>query len=295
MNLVSALRAIALAVAVAVSASGCATGGASGVNARALAEIKNNPMPGFELASSRDGDSFCLPASYCTTNASLDFTSTKTFKSRAEFCKELIAWAPSVGADSWMYDPDYIALPMKDHEGAAQFACLGANNYSLLGSTGNVRWTMSGDGTQLRVETIMGSDGSLEDERMTLKTWDDAKAQLFEGTRLNMDVLSALETFRLDNPELNPAKLSTVNAALKALDLPKDSEVVLDESGSAHYLYLPSDGFMLQRCLNIKPFSEEFFQMPNPGEGFVGLFILDGQPKTDEFGYVDTAKCPGQK
>jgi hypothetical protein len=69
---------------------------------------------------------------------------------------------------------------------------------------------------------------------------------------------------------------------------------VLDESGNAHYLYLPSDGFMLQRCLNIKPFSEEFFQMRNPGEGFVGLFILDGQPKTDEFGYLESVKCPGQ-
>jgi hypothetical protein len=295
MNLVSALRAIALAMAVTVSVSGCVTAGASRVNAEALAEIKNNPMPGFELASSDDGDSVCLPASYCTTNASVTLKSTKTFNSRAEFCKEFIAWAPSVGADSWMYDPDYIALPMKDHEGAAQFACLGANNYALLGSTGNVRWTMSGDGTQLRVETIMGSDGSLEDERMTLKTWDDAKAQLFEGTRLHMDILSALETFRLENPELNPATLSTVNAALKALELPKDSEVVLDKSGSAHYLYLPSDGFMLERCLNIKPFSEEFFQMANPGEGFVGLYILDYQPKTDEFGYIDSAKCPDSK
>ena len=154
---------------------------------------------------------------------------------------------------------------------------------------------MSGDGTQLMVETIMGMEGSLEDERMTLKTWDDAKSQLFEGTRLHMDILSALETFRLENPELNPATLSTVNAALKALELPKDSEVVLDKSGSAHYLYLPSDGFMLERCLNIKPFSEEFFQMANPGEGFVGLYILDYQPKTDEFGYIDSAKCPDPK
>ena len=294
MNLVSALRAIALAVALMVSVSGCATGQASRVNYEALAEIKNNPMPGFELTSSQIGDSVCLPASYCTTNASLWFTSTKTFNSRADFCKELIAWAPSVGADSWMYDPDYIALPIKDHEGAAQFACLGANNYSLLGSSGQVRWTMSGEETQLTVETIMGSDGSLEDERMTLKTWDDAKAQLFEGTRLNMEVLSALETFRLENPQLNPSKLSTVKKALKAVNLPEGSEVVLDESGSAHYIYLPSDPLMFERCLNIKPFSEEFFQMPNPGEGFVGLYTLDGQLKIDEFGYLDSAKCPGQ-
>lgn len=290
MNLATALRAIALAVAVTVSVSGCATAGASRVNADALSDIKNNPMTGFELVALDEGDGFCLPATYCTTNASVIFRSTKTFKSRAEFCKELIAWAPSVGADSWMYDPDYIALPMKNHEGAAQFACLGANNFALLGSTGDVRWTMAGDGESLSASTIMASDGSLEDERMSLKTWDDAKAQLFEGSRLNMDVLSALETFRLENPELNPAKLSTVNKALKAVKLPEGSEVVLDESGSAHYLYLPSDGFTLERCLNIKPFSEEFFQMPNPGEGFVGLL-----PTTDEFGYLSFAKCPGQK
>ncbi|MEY4452006.1 MAG: hypothetical protein RLZZ380_1127 [Actinomycetota bacterium] len=295
MNLVSALKATALFLAVTISATGCATAGASRVNAEALTGIKNNPMPGFELASTDEGDSICLPASYCTTNARLFLKNTKTFESRADFCKELLAWAPSVGADSWMYDPDYIALPIKDHEGAAQFACLGANNYSLIGSTGNVRWTMAGDGTQLSVETIMGTDGSLEDERMTLKTWDEAKSQLYAGTRLNMDILSSLETFRLENPKKDPSKLATVKTALKDLNLPEEAEFVLDKSGSAHYLYLPSDGFMLERCLNIKPFSETFFQMPNPGSGFVGLFILDGQPKTDEFGYLESAKCPGQE
>lgn len=291
MSLSSAVRAMVLALAVTVSVSGCATAGASRINAEALAEIKNNPMPGFELASSDEGDAFCIPASYCTTNASVLFTSTKTFDSRADFCKELVAWAPSVGADSWMYDPDYIALPIKDHEGAAQFACLGANNYSLIGSTGDVRWTLSGDGNQIYVGTIMGMDGSLEDERMTLKTWDEAKSQLFEGTRLNMDILSALETFRLQNPKLNPSQESTVKAALKDIELSEGSNLVLDESGNAHYLFIPSDGFMLERCLNIKPFSETFFQMPNPGSGFVGLYIVEGQPTTDEFGYITSGNC----
>lgn len=295
MSLASAIRAIALALIITVSVSGCYATGANRINAEALIEIKNNPMPGFELTSSDDGDSVCIGASYCGTNASLVFTNTETFKSRADFCKALLAWAPSVGADSWIYDPDYIALPIEDHEGAAQFACLGANNYSLIGSSGTVRWTMSGDGNQLSVATIMGMEGGLDDDRMTLKTWDDAKAQLFEGTRLHMDVLSALETFRLQNPKLNPSKPSTVNAALKDIELPKGSEVVLDESGRAHYLYLPSDGFMLERCLNIKPFSEDYFQMPNPGSGFVGLYLLEGQPKADEFGYLDSAKCPGQQ
>jgi len=294
MSLASAIRAIALALIITVSVSGCYASGTNKVNVEALNDIKNNPMPGFELTSSDDGDSVCLPASYCGTNASLVFTSTKTFKSRADFCKELIAWAPSVGADSWIYDPDYIALPIKDREGAAQFACLGANNYSIIGSSGNVRWSMSGDGSKISVSTIMGMEGGFDD-RMTLRNWDEAKAQLFEGTRLHMDILSALETFRLQNPKLNPSKPATVNAALKDIKLPKGSEVVLYESGSAHYLYLPSDGFMTERCLNIKPFSEDYFQMPNPGSGFVGLYLLEGQPKADEFGYLDSAKCPGQK
>lgn len=294
MTLCSKVRTAVLALAVTVLVSGCSATN-NGVNARALEAIKNNPMPGFEVAASDDGDSFCFPLTYCNSNASVVLSSTKTFNSRADFCKELIAWAPSVGADSWMYDPDYIALPIKEHEGAAQFACLGANNYSLLGSTGKVRWMLSGNATELSVGTIMGIDGSVGDARMTLKTWDEAKSQLYEFTRLHMDILSSLETFRLQNPNSNPSQLSTVKAALKDIKLPKGTEFVLDKSGSAHYLYLPSESFMLERCLNIKPFSETYFQMKNPGSGFVGLFILDGQPKTDEFGYLDSAKCPGQK
>jgi hypothetical protein len=252
-------------------------------------------MPGFEAASVRGGDSICLPASYCTTNASLILTSTKTFNSRADFCKELIGWAPSVGADSWMFDPDYIALPLKDREGVAQLACVGTNNYSLIGSKGKVRWTMSGDGSQLNVATIMGTDGSLEDTRMVLNTWDFAKSGLFAGTQLNMDVLSALETFRLENPKLNPSKLTTVKAALKEVNLPKGSEFVLDTSGGVHYLYIADDGFMMERCINVKPFSETYFQMSNPGTGFVALTIFEGQPIPDEFGYTTFTKCPGQK
>jgi hypothetical protein len=110
-----------------------------------------------------------------------------------------------------------------------------------------------------------------------------------------MDILSALETFRLQNPKLNPSDEATAKAALKDIELPEGSKFVNDKSGNVHYLFIPSDGFMLERCLNIKPFSETYFQMTNPGSGFVGLYIVDGQPKTDEFGYITSGNCTDQE
>lgn len=288
-----AFKVIALALTVASSLSGCVLVAASqNQNIHALDKVKANPMPGFELSGSGNGDSFCVPGSYCSANARADFTNTKPYASRADFCKEFIAWAPKVGVHSWWYDPDYIGLPIKGHEGAAQFACIGARNFALIGETNKVTWNVTGTLEEIRVETTMSTEEGMDDPRMALKTWDDAVSQLFAGNKLSMDALSAIETYRLANPKANPNSMKTIETALKDIKLPDGSKLIKDKKGIAHYLYLPVSPELSERCINITPFDPSYFKMDNPGSGFVTLSGNDGDPMVDEFAYTLNTPCP---
>jgi hypothetical protein len=291
MSITRKLATFVTLVAMSLTASGCVPLSGSGNTNSAIEKIAQKPMPGFFIAAKSSGDSFCALASYCSVNASAEFTADKPYESRMDLCEDLIKWAPAIGVDSWLYDPDYIALPIKGHEGAAQFACIDASNFALSGSTDDVRWMLSPTLDRYMVTTIMSNEGGIDDPRMTLKSWDDARAELFDGTRRYMDILSALETYRLAHPDQDPASMKTVMAALKPLKLDSALEVIKDAEGKAHYISIPADQVMLAACLNIKPFDEKYFQMKNPGSGFVGLYLTEDRPVIDEFGYITPGEC----
>lgn len=281
------------AVSIAFGITGCSPLPGNSDNIAALAGLKAHPMPGFELAGSDNGDAYCLPASYCSPNTSVMFTSTKKFASRAEFCRDLIPWAKEIGADSFQFDPDYIALPFEGREGAAQFACNGTNNFSLVGSTGEVRWMVTGGMDQLSIETVMGrEEGGMDDPRMALKTWEQAVSQLFPESKLNIDILSAVETYRQEHPEADPGSLKTVQTALKGIQFPDGAKIVKDKAGKAHYVYLPGSAAMTERCLNITTFDREYFMMDDPGQTFVALANLEGGASLDVFGATNYTACP---
>lgn len=292
MSITRKLTTLVTLAAVSISITGCVPMPASLATNAAIEEIIQKPMPGFFLTSASNGDQICAPASYCNVNAIAEFTADKPYETRMALCEDLLAWAPSIGADSWLFDPDYVALPIAGREGAAHFACLDiAGNFSLAGTTKGVRWMLSASEDSYVVSTSMSTDGGIDDLRIALKTWDEARAEMFDGTRRYMDILSALETYRLAHPEQDPASMETVTAALKPLQLDDSLVVIKDSDGKAHYISLPADQVMLAACLNIKPFDEEFFQMKNPGSGFVAHHVPEGQPAIDEFGYIASGAC----
>lgn len=291
MSITRKLVTLATLAAVSLSATGCVPLSGSGATNSAIEKLGQKPMPGFFITATSTGDSICALASYCSVNAMAEFTADKPYETRMDLCEDLIKWAPAIGADSWLYDPDYIALPIEGHEGAAQFACIDAGNFALAGSTDEVRWMLSPALDRYSVTTIMSNEGGIDDERMTLKTWDDARSQLFDGTRRYMDILSTLETYRLAHPGQDPASMKTVVAALKPLKLDDSLEIVKDAKGNAHYISIPADEVMLAACLNIKPFDEKYFQMKNPGSGFVGLYLSEDRSIIDEFGYITPGTC----
>lgn len=285
--------ALALIVALAVTLAGCTPLPGNSQNIAALEGLRNKPMPGFQFAGSDKGESVCLPATYCSPNARLFFTSTKKFASRAEFCRDLIPWAKEIGADSFLFDPDYIAMPFDGREGAAQFACMGANNFSLVGSSSDIRWMLAGNSETLTIETAMSreEEGVVDDPRLVLKTWDVAIQELSPSTKLYMNILLAIETYRLAKPEANPSSIKTIQSALKELELPKGAKIIKDKDGKAHFVELPEDPEVKQ-CLNITPFDPDFFLMENPGSGFVALSNLEGGASLDVFGALNYSECP---
>jgi hypothetical protein len=286
--------ALAFTVALAVALAGCTPLAGNSRNIAAIEDLQNKPMPGFEYTGSDKGESACLPATYCSANATLFFTSTKQFASRAEFCRNLIPWAKEIGADSFIFDPDYIAVPFIDNEGTAQFACLGANNFALVGSSGDTRWTLAGGVETLSITTVMSNEvaGALDDPRLALKSWDQAMSELTQTTKLDVDILSAIETYRLANPEADPTSVKNIQRALKEIKLPENTRIIKDKFGKAHYVELPENPDVKQ-CLNITPFNPDFFLMESPGNGFVPLMLTnpEGEGSLDVFGATDYAAC----
>lgn len=279
-----ALATTAIAI---IALTGCSNPAQTAKYQDALSAMVESPLEGYELSTT---DEPTCGFDYCNPNFTYIFTSS-TKEDQAPFCAAMIDWAAKSGADSWFYDPEYIALPLKGHEGAALYACFGGNQFNLAGTTKGIRWTVNGTPGQIVLSSIMNREGGLDDDRMKPHTWDEGRALLFEGDRLNMDILSAIETYRTENPKANHSSTETIMKALKGIDLPDGFRVVNDSMGKAHYLEIPADDVMLERCINITPFDENFFGFPNPKSGFTVLYILDGNPATDQFGYTYSGKC----
>lgn len=289
-----AARAILTAAALTLAAalSGCTAMPNNETNISAMEELAKTPMPGFKISNIDRGDSVCVPMSYCSGAATVIFTATEPFDSRAEFCNALIEWAPNVGADSWSFNPEYQAMPLKDHEGAAKYSCTGGSLSALIGSTNDVRWMLEGGPEVFQVMTVSDGTAEVEDRNLLARTWDLAIASLSPGTRTNMKALDSIETYRLANPDADPSSKKTIERALNDVKLPEGSKLVEDKAGKIHYLYIPQDEFLMERCINVTPFDAEYFQMENPGSGFFILPLVDGEEVIDEFGYTSFSTCP---
>ena len=286
------------AASLAIGLTGCSTwsgnstiesgNSANKAEIAAAEEMSKHPMPGFALNSIGYGDRDCVWLGPCNTNATVNFTTSKRFDSRPQFCKDLISWLPSIGADAWGVSD--IPLPLKGHEGAATFSCIGVEYFRFFGTIKDVRWQLECAESYLNITA--SSDDFEDDKVLETRGWDEAFSLMSPGNRLNMEALSAIETYRLANPKANPSSTKTIEKALKDVQLPKGSKLVKDKSGKVHYLYLPKDENLLERCINVTPFDTEYFQIENPGSGFIALPVPDGQAVIDEFGYTDFKACP---
>ncbi len=290
------IRPAVVIAALSVALSGCANPFVSNANEQALADMKSNTMEGFTLVGTTEP---VCGIDYCNTNWAYDFANESPNENQAGYCTRVISWAKEHGADSWLADGDYVAMPIEGHEGAAQFACVGGLNYSLLGSTGNVRWWVSGGPAHYQIATIMNPGGAIDDERMVFHTWDEARDLLIDESRHISDLLSAIETYRIDNPQADPSSITTIEAALKPLELDPATTIIEDKGGKAHYLILPAGQFMLELCINITPYDPEYFGAPNPGNGFIPLYLAEDAETIDEFGYFSQvigrgSVCPAE-
>lgn len=267
--------------------TGCTNPALSRKLSDATSKMVASPPEGYKLSETSEPT---CGIDYCDANFTYIFRSSST-ESKAPFCASMIEWASKWGADSWFYDPEYIALPIEGHSGAALYSCFGGNQFSLAGTTKGVRWTVMGTPGQIVLSTIMNRDGNLDDDRMKPHTWDEGRALLFDGDRLQMDILSAIETYRTEHPNENPSSMETIKKATRALKLPSDIKFKKDKSGKVHYLNIPADDVMLEACINITPFDESYFGFPNPKVGFTQLYLMEGESVIDQFGYSANGKC----
>lgn len=279
------LLAATLIAASALTTTGCTNPVTTGQYKAALEQIKNHPLEGFTLSETREP---VAGIDYSNPNPSYVFTSEST-DDQATFCTKLIPWAQKYGADSWLVDPEYVAMPIEGRESLAQMNCIGGNQFSIVGSTKDVRWWIQGSPQRIEISTVMSQEGGLDDQRMVSHTWDEAIKQINPDYKLRMDILSAVETYRLAHPKEDPSSVATITKAI-ANSEPKPT-IVKDAKNKAHYLDVPAGDYMAQLCINITPYDEKYFLAPNPGEGFFLLFNPSDQPQIDEFAYSTTDPC----
>jgi len=279
---------IAAVAAICLALTGCTNPLQTARYEKALAPMVNQPLEGFELTDTVEP---VCGIDYCEPNISYTFTKNGNPDSKADFCKKLIAWVKGFGADSWPAGDDFIAMPLEGHEAAAQFACVGGST-SFLGYNGDVRWWVVAGPTSYQLSTVMNREGNgLSDDRMLPRTWEEARADLFAGTRLNMDILSAIETYRIVNPDADPTSKRTIEAALARVELDPATKLVFDENGKVKYIDIPADDILLERCLNIGEYDPEYFGVISPGEGFLSAWLNPEEEIVDEFGYLTSGSC----
>lgn len=279
---------------VGLALTGCTNPVVAQANKTALEELIQNPLPGFELTETREPT---CSIDNCDSNYGYLFRSNDTESDLPTFCTRLVTWAVKHGADSFIIDPDYIALPIKGHEATTQFACVGGMNFSLVGSGKNgPRWLVSGNPQFMEIQTIMNREGQLDDERMIHHSWDEAIPMLFSGTRANMAALDAVNSYRVAHPNEDPSDPKTIEKALKTFPsiklktIPK-IDIVEDKNGKATHLFIHKDSEIMDRCLNIAPYDPNYFKVPNPGTGFIGMYITEENPVIDQFGYMTSETC----
>ena len=251
----------------------------------AVQAMVENPMPGFKLSETIEPT---CGFDYCNVNPTYIFTSTSNTASKQDFCSQLMKWGQGFGVDSWFFDPEFISIPLKDHEASYQVAC-SLDGATLLGSSENsVRWLLSGSPSEYQITTLMNRDGQIDDDRVKYNEWTEGVGLLSDGFKLNLAALDAVNTYRSENPNADPSSEETITNAIKNVDA--KIELVKDSTGKVTHLRIPPDGYLLERCINIKPFNEEFFKVKNPITGIFSTYQTEEVPKIDEFSA--SGQCP---
>jgi hypothetical protein len=245
------------------------------------------PMPGFTL---RETIEPTCGFDYCNVNPTYIFTSSSNPASKQDFCAQLMKWGQGFGVDSWFFDPEFISIPLRDHEASYLVAC-SLDGATLLGSSENgVRWLLSGSPSEYQITTLMNRDGQIDDERVKYHEWSDAIAALSDGYKLNLATLDAVNKYRSENPKEDPSSEETIKKAIQLIPESPTFELVLNSKGKVAFVKLPADGYFRERCINIKPFNEEFFKVKNPITGIFSTYQTEEVPKIDEFSA--SRECP---
>ena len=254
----------------------------------AVQAMVENPMPGFKLSETIEPT---CGFDYCNVNPTYIFTSTSNTASKQDFCSQLMKWGQGFGVDSWFFDPEYISIPLKDHEASYLVAC-SLGGATLLGTSENgVRWWLAGNPSRYEITTLMNRDGQIDDERVKYREWSDALAALSDGYKLNLAALDAVNTYRSENPNADPSSEETIKKAIQLIPESPTFELLIDEtSGKVSHLKIPATGYLLERCINIKPFNEDFFKVKNPITGIFSTYQTEDVPKNDEFSA--SGECP---
>jgi len=245
------------------------------------------PMPGFTLSETIEPT---CGFDYCNVNPTYIFTSSSNPASKQDFCAQLMKWGQGFGVDSWFFDPEFISIPLTGHEASYLVAC-SLDGATLLGSSENgVRWLLSGSTSEYQITTLMNRDGQIDDERAKYHEWSDAIAALSDGYKLNLATLDAVNKYRSENPKEDPSSEETIKKAIQIIPESPTFELVLNSKGKVAFVKIPPDGYLLERCINIKPFNEEFFKVKNPITGIFSTYQTEEVPKIDEFSA--SRECP---
>ena len=245
------------------------------------------PMPGFTLSETIEPT---CGFDYCNVNPTYIFTSRSNPASKQDFCAQLMKWGQGFGVDSWFFDPEFISIPLTGHEASYLVAC-SLDGATLLGSSENgVRWLLSGSTSEYQITTLMNRDGQIDDERAKYHEWSDAIAALSDGYKLNLATLDAVNKYRSENPKEDPSSEETIKKAIQIIPESPTFELVLNSKGKVAFVKIPPDGYLLERCINIKPFNEEFFKVKNPITGIFSTYQTEEVPKIDEFSA--SMECP---
>jgi len=271
------------ATVIALTLAGCSNPILVAANQKALQPLADDPIPGFELSLKYDPS---CGIDYCTVNPRYEFTSKTKVKSQAEFCVEFLAWATKHGADSWLFDPEYISIPLKGHEASFQIACASGKGELLGTADGGVRWMLSGNPTAYGFSTVLNTDGQLDDARTKLVGWNDAIGQLSSGAQRNLEILDAVNSYRLSHPAEKQSSPSTIKRALEKVAQSADLQLISDGKGQVKALKVPADEFLLERCISVEPYDEAFFLTPNPGTGIFGSYRSEEDEPIQEFGFI---------
>jgi hypothetical protein len=245
------------------------------------------PMPGFTLSETIEPT---CGFDYCNVNPTYIFTSSSNPASKQDFCAQLMKWGQGFGVDSWFFDPEFISIPLTGHEASYLVAC-SLDGATLLGSSENgVRWLLSGSTSEYQITTLMNRDGQIDDERAKYHEWSDAIAALSDGYKLNLATLDAVNKYRSENPKEDPSSEETIKKAIQIIPESPTFELVLNSKGKVAFVKIPPDGYLLERCINIKPFNEDFFKVKNPITGIFSTYQTEEVPKIDEFSA--SRECP---